>query len=352
MRLLSSEKRKKKIQMQVKILKDIFLKPEYIDQLNNLLKYFRSGKHNLIIEDYDDIEAFKNSEWFKELNPRDLKIINKYIIASTKRDKSYKLINISSLNNNDYFEPVEADKFLDQPLTILVENSEYDSLFMNVIFNFFDDSSIILESLNENWAKYGMGGGSSIVNVINSELNNSFNHHSFTKDKKIYFRIFAILDSDKKYPAMVYESQSEKKLKENSINYHVLYKREKENYVPYQILKTLNDPFFNIYVNFKDQDQKDYFDLEKGFDNKNKDKLQVEVGELYENISVDDYKVLRKGTTYEDYKNAGNFKKEFSKLFNHKKITQDMLLEVIKNQKKIGSLNEFEHIIKEIKKIL
>lgn len=337
--------------MQVRILKDIFDSGKHLDELDNLLTYFRKGKHVLFLDDIDDINAYEDSEWKKGLNPRDLKLINAYIKSATKVDKSYKLINVSEVKPEVNFLPKEAEMFLGQHLVILLENSEYDPPFTNVIFKHFDTSGILIQAkVDQRW-KYGMGGGSAITSVINSELNESFQDPCFTKDKRTYLRYFVILDSDKKYPTMPIESSKHAILDKHNVPYHILFKREKENYMPLTILKKLNSQYLNLYIGFKKNEQQDFFDLEKGFDRKPYTALTNDVKELFpeKDIPTAPYKILRNGMDLDDFK-AGKIKKEFSQLFYD--ATRDEMMSLIIHQPKNGNLNEFEHIVNEIKKIL
>ncbi|WP_342084821.1 hypothetical protein [Dyadobacter sp. OTU695] len=337
--------------MQVRIRKDIFNSEQHLDRLDNLLTYFRKGKHAMLLDDIDDIDAYENSEWKKGLNSRDIKLINSYIKSGTRINKSYKIIDVSELNPMLDFAPKEADMYLGQHLVILLENSEYDPPFINMIFNHFDtDGSLNQAKVDQNW-KYGMGGGSAITSVINSELNESFKDPCFTKDKKTYLRYFVILDSDKKYPTMPIEPSKHSTLDEQNVPYHILFKREKENYVPLAILGRLKSEYLNLYIKFSTHEQRDFFDLEKGFNDKPYDKLPNEIKQLYpeRDVSTNPYKILRKGIDIENYQ-GGKIKREFSKLFNN--ATREEMFSMIANQPKIENLNEFEHIIREIKKIL
>ena len=359
--------------MQVRILKDIFNKEDNQDELNNLLKYFRTGKHNLILDDYDDIQALESSKWYSEINRGDADVIKRSIISTSKRNTNAKIITVSETDDTTYYRPKEADKYLDQPLSIILENSNYDRPFLNAIFRLFDKSGIILNAQKEMWLKYSMGGGSSIGNVIQGDLQSSYVDDCFTKDKKVYLRYYAVLDSDKIHPSMTYESVSATILTANDVSYHVLYKREMENYVPYSILRSFKDPYLDIYLKFKNQEHRDFFDLEKCVGNypreNNKSKKTPKKGtpkepkkgekdhlaflEFYSSSSIsdDEWSILKKGMQLNQYK-SGMFKKEFSKIFDDPNTTSDSILEVIKDQPKHGDLNEFEYIVSEIKKLL
>lgn len=340
--------------MLVRISKDIFNKESYNDDLNNIFKNFRTGKHTLIIDDYDTIESLEKSKWLEELNSRDRKVVDAYIRASTKKDKSRLLITISETETNINFLPREADKYLDQPLEVLFENSEYDPPFFNAILKYFDIDGKVTKAKTEQWLRFSMGGGSSIGSVIKGDIANAFEDQCFTKNKNTYLRYFVILDSDKKYPSMEIDQSKIRVLDKYNINYHILWKREKENYLPFSVLSSLNDEYLKIYLNFKNPDQKDYFDIENGFHNHKRKTLSKEIQTLYSEDTVPNknYEILKKGMTMDKYSKGQKYKAEFSKLFVHKLVTKDSMLEVINHQVKTNGFNEYEKIIDGIKKLL
>lgn len=343
--------------MQIRIHKDIFDDSSNNDDLNDILSFFRKNRHQLILDDYDDIEAFKMSSWQKELNPRDLKVINEFIRASARRDKRDHLIALSHKNEIDYFNPKEAYLFLNQPLIILVENAEFEPPFINAIINNFDDSGILINAKNEQWMKYSMDAGSSVKQVIQGDIDNHFENAVFSKSKNKYLRYFVIIDSDKEFPEMIVNSvvAKEEYLQTIEVKYHVLYKREKENYMPFDILEDLNYDYFKLYKELTSNEQKDFFDVEEGFKNKNKsDKnWKAEVKKMFDfnNISEKNWKVLKEGTSKMKEFEKGKFKADFSKLFvNANK--KNMLERITHQPKYLNNRNEFEHIVNEIKKLL
>jgi len=340
--------------MRVRILKDIFETDVFLDDLDNLFKYFRTGKHSLVLSDIDAIEALKATDWYEE-NPRNQKIIDKFIKASAKKNSGRKSITISSQNTDINFKPGEAVRYLDQPLTILLENSVNDSPFINAVIKHFDSDGTLKIAKDEQWFKYGMGGGSSIAAVVKSDLRESFNHQSFTKDKKVYLRYFVILDSDKSWPGMTVPDYKVETFRENDVLHHVLHKREMENYVPVEAIRKLGDNYLNLYIRFPKDEQKDFFDIQKGFAGKARNRMQpVEVLALYPESEVPfgNWEVLKQGITMEKYK--GNlFKTEFSKLFDDNTVTTATMQAMIRHQPKHeGGLNEYEFIIDNIKKLL
>ena len=344
--------------MQVRIHKDIFNDSSNNDVLNDILAFFRHDRHQLILDDYDDIEAFKSSIWAqKELNSRDLKLINEFIITSTRREKNKLLINLSNQNNQDYFSPREAYLYLNQPLIVLVENAEFEPPFVNAIIKNFDESGVLIEGKKGHWWKYVMDAGSSVKQVINGDIENNFDDEAFVKEKSRYLRYFVLIDSDKEYPSMEVSAVTAKEeyLKRHNVKYHVFFKREKENYLPFNILEGFGEQYFKLYMEFENDEQKDFFDIEKGFKNKNKSdgNWKTEVKELYNfnKISDNDWGVLRKGVSQIEVFSKDKFKADFSRLFaNANKI--DMLNRISHQPLYDEDNNEFQHIVNQIKAVL
>ncbi|TEB41410.1 hypothetical protein D0809_25665, partial [Flavobacterium circumlabens] len=146
--------------------------------------------------------------------------------------------------------------------------------FINAIIKNFDNGEIENAHKNKRW-KYEMFAGSSVEQVIEGEIKDEFENEVFIKEKYKYLRYFVILDSDKTHLNMINNTVLKKIefLERNGVNYHVLLKREKENYMPEKNLRNKNDSYFNCYLKkIKDtaDRQRDFFDIEKGFNNKNK----------------------------------------------------------------------------------
>jgi hypothetical protein len=338
--------------MLVRILKDVFENEAYYDDLSNVLKNFRTGKHFLVVDKADDIDALKKSTWYEDLNSKDRKLIDYFLRTSTRKGNNL-IITVSGAEPKRYFTPREADKYLDQPLLLLLENSDYDSPFLNAIFKYFDTDATLSNAKKEQWLKYSMGGGASIGSVVKGDIANCYIDDCFTKEKCTYLRYFVIIDSDKKYPEMSVNSSKTQILDESRVPYHILFKREKENYMPFAVLRSLKDNYLDLYLKFPRPDQKDFFDIGDGF-KENRNKLQIEVQKLYpeDDVPPKNYDILKRGMTIEAYAKGQKFKAEFSKLFSDKLVTKNAMLEVINHQKLTDDMDEYEQIVAGIKKLL
>ncbi len=319
-----------------------------------------------------DFNAFENSDWKQTLSRSDIDFLKEGITIVDKKE-----IIISESQSGSEFRIKEAYSYLQQPLSIVVENYEYEPVFINCIFRNFGIE--LITAKDKHWLKFENGGGAS-DNTIKGMIKELFNDAVFTKSKERYLRCYVIKDSDREYCTfdqdgnVIIKNLPEAKisfLRDKQIPYHILYKREKENYMPdsvyndfLQIAKK-NDgkkEFSQIYLKFNPH-QKDFFDIEKGFSHKgtlkNRKSLQVEVQKLFEKLKdgtdLNDkkYTVVGRGLPFP------NLKSEFSKKFDavsgndlEKRIQHQPLLQSMVNPGDQDERNEFEHIINEIKYLL
>lgn len=347
--------------MQVQIENLIFNKSSNFADLDSLFSLFRDEQHQWLII---DIEELQKTDWYAELNFRDKRLINNFAVASVRRIRNKKIINISENGGDVEFNLKEAYIFLRQALIVLVENSEFEPHFLNAIFDNFDHSGEINHAKQMQWLRFSNGGGAN-DNAITGEIQQSFNHPFLTKPKSTYLRYFVIKDSDKKYLDEVISQSKTRFLIQNNIPHHILYKREKENYVPDEVFKKYESiraatDYIGAYLRLNEH-QKDFLDIELGFSRKSegervlidRNELDVELKEFYRRISNDDYKVLGMGFSG---KYPKSIKADFSKEFN--KLTKTEMFGRIRHQELYESLfdgikrNEFEHIIHEIKRLL
>lgn len=351
--------------MLVEILKDIFED----DNNNSLLDeiYFQFGeKHKLLIRDDEDIEALMSSSWYNSLNGFYQETIYKSIIwsmnNSTKEPRC-----IISTNNKSCFGLKEALKYLEQPFVIVIENRKNDAAFIDCLLNNFPkEGKDIIIFKNEKWLKYGMGGGSTISQDIDAELD-SFTNSVFTKDKHLYLRYFVIVDSDRRYPTMELDIDKInliEKLILNNIPYHILEKREIENYLPDIAFEDINDnvEFITSYLKLNET-QKDYFNLELGFGSKSNqfisfDKLSKEEQHFYFDLDTNQKKIFRNNTMQKlNSSDKINFKEEFPKLFLSKKVNKDNLLQRCSHHSEVEDVHAYDkkelpNLVKKINDLL
>jgi transposase-like protein len=343
--------------MQVKIENECFFDNKNTPNLDKIFGFFKSEKHKWL---GIDLTVLETSDWFIGLGERDKNDIKKISVGSTRPSSKSKTISINN-NKSDNFSVDEAYLYLNQPLTIVVENYEYEPVFINCIFKHF--SLDLLEAKNKHFLKFENGAGKN-DNAIKGMLKELFNDIVFSKNKETYLRCYSIKDSDRKYcidPNELPESTNTY-LKENNIPHHILYKRAKENYMPNSVLEKSDNEYFKTILRvFKDDLKRDFFDFTNGFNNKNKtDKdwktTKKEEYDFFDikNVDNSDFNILKKGVEKKE-----GFKRSFSNQFEY--VTRQDLEKRIQHQPKLTSKvnpkdtterNEFEHIVHEIKYLL
>jgi hypothetical protein len=180
------------------------------------------------------------------------------------------------------------------------------------------------------------------------------NNDSFPKHNSNYLRSFVIIDSDKKYPSEEEIASDKIKLLNDikmalSNSYHVMRKREMENYMPDEVFVEIkdNDPYIKSYLTLNTS-QKDYIDVENGLQDKNIEQLEpTELRLLYENLVNPSLNILRKNKLIllDESKKKLSFKQNFPKYFNSDKVNKFSL-------KKRANSDELEEILNKISKLL
>ena len=331
----------------------IELKPELFksfDDYKSLNKLLQDLTYKRRYDIFIDIDEVKDCALYNRIDKEDQMLIEEYFEKQVTEDNEVNHI-VSLEMDSTNFTVHEAIRFFNQPVEIILENSLNDSYFIDaLILNFKKASKKIKKYKEEGWLVLGNAGGAN--NISNYIQSISANFGNLPKENHKYLRCFVILDSDKKYPNMPYEQGLQNTidyLKKNEVVFHILEKREMENYIPDEVIDDIafnyKDEYLKAYLKLN-PNQKDYFDIEKGYENKNYNSLISEIQLLYNDN--DDYKLLRKGINGTKY-NKENFKAEFPKLFCHPKINQENLLK--RTQHQINK-NELKEILSKINELL
>jgi hypothetical protein len=311
-----------------------------------------TDQHTFYQSNIDDVEATEESVWYQNLSEIDKILWKDSVTYSLQIGDKYNKVKVSiGVTHTAY----EAFHYLSSPLKIVLENILNDAHFLHAIFRCFrQDTKTILTHINNRWLQFTMGGGSSIGQVIQAEMN-SFISPLFIKEKHEYLRFFVLLDSDRKYPNEPLKQGAVNLvafLNEKNVPFHILEKREMENYLPDASFDdiTQNRPFIDAYLRLTPE-QKDYFDLEKGFPNKKFDDLSSdEMKQLFRTVNDHDKSIFRLGDL-KKFTNSGqeDFKSECPTLFKSKTVTKAAL--IARTEKQINP-NELEDIIQKIRELL
>jgi len=346
--------------MLIEILKDVF-DDGVNDRALDRLWYTIEDRHKLLLRGNE--EVLMESTWFNSQRPSIQELLFELMKWSIQTPSSVKSeIQISIKDNENYFSIREAERYLIQPFIIILENSKNDGYFMNALFkNFQKYGKEIIAHKKEGWVEYRLGGGTTIKDVIQTKFSD-YDDDIFVKEKHRYLRCFVLMDSDRNFPEKNLSSEKQsviKFLEENNIPYHILEKREIENYLPDETIDSIPDnrAFIDAYLRLNPI-QKDYFDLEKGFVKTKFKKLPDKTQVLYVDVDTEDVKVFEKHNLLKKYKEQGqSFKSEFPKLFYHKTVTKKSLLNRCKHHSNTPSEspynpNELPDLVEKIAKLL
>ena len=322
--------------MWFELKKDLF-SDSYLTDLRKLIDDLcYKSKYNFFI----DIEQIENDLIFDKFYKENNEIIARFyemFVTTNPKD-------IIIISNNDWdFNLSEAIIFIEEKFELILENDMYDGEFVDCLLREFNEKSKkIIHFKENNWFKYqNAGGATGIINTLQQKINH-FGNRKFLK-------CFVLVDSDLEFPQL--ENLKRKKLvefcEENRIPYHILYKREIENYLPLDIFNEINpiSLFVRTYIDKLDNNQRDFIDVEKGLRKsmKNMEIDKKEVHDFFSNLIEDDFNNLRNGISSE----FENFKRDYAELF--RKAKREGLLERTNNQ---INTKELEGILDKITAIL
>ncbi len=322
--------------MWFELKKDLF-SDSYLTDLRKLIDDLcYKSKYNFFI----DIEQIENDLIFDQFYKENNEIIARfYEMFVTTNPKDIIIIS----NNDGDFNLSEAIIFIEEKFELILENDMNDGEFVNCLLKEFNEKSKkIIHFKENNWFKYqNAGGATGVINTIQQKINH-FGNRKFLK-------CFVLVDSDLDYPQI--ENKKRKNLIDfcynNNIPFHILHKREIENYLPLDIFNEINPTslFVRTYIDRLDNNQRDFIDIENGINKsrKNLEKNKKEVFNFFSNLIENDFNNLRNGISSE----FENFKRDYAKLF--KKAKREGLLERTNHQ---TNPKELEEILEKITALL
>lgn len=323
--------------MLVEVKADIFRQEQAreLTRLINLAIY--KGRYDIFV----DISTIAEAVW-NHFSPSDKEVLEERFERWVQEGSQRADLVVSEAGNSEFFALDEAIRYLDQPFKIVLENSLNDAYFLEALRRNFKNKSKKITRLKENgFLSYeNAGGKNNLKNWVEAALR-AFG--SLPKSPERYLRLFVLVDSDRKFKGHSPSDLQalEKYLKEKSIPHHILEKREMENYLPDETFEKIsgNRDYIRAYLNLTPE-QKDYFDIQKGFDDHNRetpwgskgeknftDKQKEAFKALYATVSDSDWTIFRKNNLQ-----MPNFKVEFPKLFESKSVTQETLKKRVSHQ--------------------
>lgn len=221
--------------MLVEIKSDIFENEDIQQSLRHLLGIlFYKGRYDLFVE----FPLVMNTTYYQELPENDKTIIEGMFNKVVNEGLSPQLI-ISEINDVIFYTIDESIRFLNSPIIIVLENSLNDSHFVKAIMRCFDNGRLLQHEKN-GWLEFRNGGGGDNIKNLFRGILKSF--RGLPKSNFSYIRAFVIIDSDRIYPSMSLKVDKTNQitfLKENNIPFHILEKREMENYLPNEVINTI-----------------------------------------------------------------------------------------------------------------
>lgn len=330
--------------MIVQILEDVFVDGRNDSQIDTLWNIIE-GYHYLFLKDDMEIETLMESSWYSGLRGSSKEIIFNLIVNLLQRSSSIEpRIKISNIEANG-FSIDEAIRYLRQPFALILENSYNDAFFFNSLLENFPKQSRLIKKHKQNgWFVYEMGGGSTIQHFLKTKMD-SFSGEIFTKESHKYLRCYVLMDSDRNYPEDVLKQGIRELisfLDRIEVPYHVLEKREMENYLPDGAFSEITDncDFVDAYLRLKPT-QKDFFDIQNGFEDKRFNQIQIEIQELYNDISEEDIQIFRKKSLNSFNSGKSNFKSDFPQLFNSPKVDRENLTKRCDHHTKVEDQHPF-----------
>jgi hypothetical protein len=323
--------------MWIEIKNDIFDSNPNVDELRKLIQdlcYKR--RYDFFI----DVNNINNEAIFDEFYNDNNAVISEYFEKFITENPKVDLIvtNFSDLG----FTVSEAIKYVNKPFQIILENRNNDGYFIDALIREFrSKAKKIVKFKNEDWLRYEMAGGSGIIHYLEAEKKQYDNDLKFLK-------CFVLIDSDLEYP----QNPNPKRVSlieyfnKNNIPFHILEKREIENYLPLDIIYAIdsNDEFIKALTSL-DSKFVDFVDIQNGFklniNSLKKDK--VNVYNYFSILSNEQFNDLRYGINNKFI----NFKNEYAKLF--ERATQKGFIERTKKQ---INPNELQFILKSINDLL
>lgn len=279
--------------MLIKLDNAIFNEQSLFQHLDQLLILIENGMHDLLIE-IDQENAVMESEWVNSLGDRHIGIIIELITKTIDREqfiglkekKSRGVLILTTAGANNISTLIKS---LSEPLFVIVEDVKSDRAFIISLTRIYKSASKRLRNaLHKGWVKFEHAGGKThVVKVIEGIF--------LSKPSPYNPRFYVVVDSDKLFEKQEYNKEILKITEfcfENNIPVHVLYKREIENYLPDIVLdKRLPEELQDVLGAFKtlSSEQKDFYDLEKGFQDK-----KPEIN-LFETLSDASFNMLRVG---------------------------------------------------------
>lgn len=298
--------------MRIHFHENVLNNREHFRHLDRILTRITDGAHDWQI---DDVDAIASSEWYKEM-----KLYERDLFEKAAREASYPYAGLfcrqlqvcNDVQNKNQLGPVEAAHFVQQPLTILMENTNTDGALLCIAMEFLARPE--LWQLHQNpqlglIAIAGVGGIGEIPKTIDAKIDEANN-------AGIPPRILVFTDSDGLFPGDIHKNAEKvkEKCEQVGIPCCILQKRAIENYIPNAVFQAhvshveniIQKPRIDILLAMT-AEQRDYFSIKTGF---GQHKPILHDGNLFNSMTEDERQTWSTGLSdrviywLEQYKSA------------------------------------------------
>ncbi len=354
--------------MRIEIKVDIFNSNDFTNLVHLIRIVFQcpQGSANTKAKVFIDLDKCVNSILYERLDS-----IDKELLEVSTKDYFYEdspSINytVSNDKKHESYALEEAIALLNEPFWILLENSKNDQEFIkSIIFHFEEDCEYLKECLKNRWIQFDNAGGCGNVKNLLTQRINSFEYISNTlnTDPRKYYRGIVILDSDKEFSTQSMKPDYDKLVQyfdKNNIPFHILEKRAMENYMPDEVIfsvqqeksnsKNPDDKEFVMWANvyrYLSDEQKDFLKYD-GLEAFNK--LNPDAQDLYRNQLPSNFNLLVSGIRYRDHNAKEDEEKRFKNAF-PKLFTKSPLVNKVSLKARSGT-DELERIFNKINQLL
>lgn len=312
--------------MRVCISAEVYQESTYFRLLDQLLFLFEQEQHEWIIHNPDEVmeSLWMENETGSRLGTTVFELLQAIIERSAFMSPtlpSTTLVHISTQKTTtvNCLPPTLALSFLQKPLTVIVENRFSDATFLKTLAKTYPYPKIT-KAIQKTWLVFDYAGGQGqIPKIIDDHQNKAFPP-----------RLFVLVDSDKHFPTDEHKAQKvEACCLKYQVPYVILYKRAIENYLPDEVIINLPDDLQVIKTAYLSltADQKDFYDLKKGFGGKGK--IPNTQTDLFHNLPIksNTFKALRNG-----FKSKGFNVNELYQGFTSNVVTKTNLQQRCKHQ--------------------
>ncbi|EPA8651435.1 hypothetical protein ACQ7RL_000856 [Photobacterium damselae] len=282
--------------MNIDISDDIIKDNSKLSELYEQLVAFKS-KHRLSYQAYIMI---RDSIYVSNADKRRFKTIFEATSNLIKFKKRIKVVSQDPHDNEVAL--VDLNDVLSSRAYVILENEHQDLDFLFTCIDAVDEGPKLNKYYNRMWTARGAGGCGDIPKLISK-----CNHEQMQVP-----RILVVNDSDKYHPSHnidIAQNNIILRVNEMKVEHVMLNKREIENYIPIYVLEDIYGDKYPKIIAIKiwSKEQRDYFDMKKGF-HKKCPYNDIRYNNIYHNLDSKHQKLFSSGFGEDISKTAFNSK--------------------------------------------